>query len=136
MPRESRPLSRGQRGQTLAEFAIILVVLLLIILGIVDFSRAVFIKSVISNAAREGARYGIVHWGDDAGIEGVVRGRSTGFDTSRLAIGVTYPVTYTRHVQVEVSYVFHPVTPLIGQIIDGGSGAGILLRSRAVMRRE
>lgn len=57
-----------QRGQALAEFAIILVVLMLLLLGIVDLSRAVYIRSVVANAAREGARYGIIYpMNEDAG---------------------------------------------------------------------
>ena len=51
----------NHRGQALAEFALIVPLFLLLALALVDFARGIFIYSVISNAAREGARYAMVH---------------------------------------------------------------------------
>lgn len=47
-----------QRGQSLVEFAVSSVVLLLLIGGVVDIGRSVFISEALSNATREGARHG------------------------------------------------------------------------------
>ncbi len=52
--------SRRVRGQSLAEFALVSGFLFLLILGIIEFGRFLFVYSVVSNAAQEGARYGIV----------------------------------------------------------------------------
>jgi Flp pilus assembly protein TadG len=46
-----------QRGQSLVEFAVSSVVLLLLIGGLVDIGRSVFVSEALSNAAREGARH-------------------------------------------------------------------------------
>ena len=54
----------GQRGQSLVEFAISSVVLVLLVGGLVDVGRAIFYSEVLSNAAREGARHGA--WFDAA----------------------------------------------------------------------
>ncbi|MFL5734047.1 MAG: TadE/TadG family type IV pilus assembly protein [Chloroflexia bacterium] len=56
------PCRRASRvsGQSLVEFAIASVVLFMLLLGIIDLARLMFTYSVISNAAQEGARYGIV----------------------------------------------------------------------------
>jgi Flp pilus assembly protein TadG len=48
----------SQRGQSLVEFALSSVVLLLLVGGLVDIGRAIFISEALSNAAREGARHG------------------------------------------------------------------------------
>ena len=58
--------SRGprQRGQSLVEFALSSVVLLLLVGGLVDIGRGIFITQVLSSAAREGARHGA--WFDAA----------------------------------------------------------------------
>jgi len=58
-PRQRR--RRGQSAQSLTEFALILPVLMLILLGVVDFGRVFYYWTSIANAAREGARYGITH---------------------------------------------------------------------------
>ena len=56
------------RGQNLVEFAVILGVLILIILGVFDLGRAFHSYIVITNAAREGANYGAMHPADEIGI--------------------------------------------------------------------
>jgi Flp pilus assembly protein TadG len=48
-----------QRGQSLVEFALSSVVLLLLVGGLVDIGRAIYISEALSNAAREGARHGV-----------------------------------------------------------------------------
>lgn len=57
------PFSR-QRGQSLVEFAVSSVVLLLLVGGLVDIGRSIYISETLSNAAREGARHGA--WYDAA----------------------------------------------------------------------
>lgn len=47
-----------ERGQALVEFALVLPILLLLAIGIIDFGRALFVLSEVSNATREAARYG------------------------------------------------------------------------------
>ncbi len=56
-PTHRRPKAR-QHGQSLVEFALSSVVLLLLVGGLVDIGRSVFISEALSNAAREGARHG------------------------------------------------------------------------------
>jgi hypothetical protein len=53
-------LNKQQKGQTLIETALILILLLLILLGIAEFSRAWFTKSSLKNAARTGSRIAVV----------------------------------------------------------------------------
>jgi Flp pilus assembly protein TadG len=64
MSRMSLPSGRNarasSRGQSLVEFALISGFLFFLLLGIIEFARLLFIYSVVSNAAQEGSRYGIV----------------------------------------------------------------------------
>lgn len=48
------------KGQTLIETALVLVILLVILLGITEFSRAWFTKNSLKNAVRQGARVAVV----------------------------------------------------------------------------
>jgi hypothetical protein len=57
-----RPSSRT-RGQALLEFALVLPIFLALLFMIVDFGRVVWATGSLSSAAREGARYAIVHGG-------------------------------------------------------------------------
>jgi Flp pilus assembly protein TadG len=49
----------NQKGAVAVEFAMLAPLLLLIIGGIIDFGHAYYIKQVVTNASREGARYGV-----------------------------------------------------------------------------
>ncbi|MBI5395820.1 MAG: pilus assembly protein [Verrucomicrobia bacterium] len=53
-----------RKGQSLVEFAIALLVTLLLVFGAVEIGRAVFAYNTVANAAREGVRYAIVHGAD------------------------------------------------------------------------
>ena len=55
-----RALHRNTEGQALLEFALILPILLLLILGIVEFGRVWNINQMLSDITREGARRAVV----------------------------------------------------------------------------
>jgi hypothetical protein len=52
------------RGQALVEFALVVPMLFLLILGIIEAGRFIFYYEMLNNATREGARYAIVHGAD------------------------------------------------------------------------
>lgn len=54
------PARSGQGGAAVVEFALILPILLGLLIGGIDLSLALYDKTVITNASREGARAGIV----------------------------------------------------------------------------
>lgn len=60
MPKTGVPSRRRsrQRGQSLVEFAISSIVLLLLVMGLLDLSRAFYFAVNLQGAAREGARHG------------------------------------------------------------------------------
>jgi Flp pilus assembly protein TadG len=67
---------QGDKGAAMVEFAIVLPVLLLILLGIIEFGRAWNAQESIQAAAREGARELAVNPGDD--VKSVVVSRAVG----------------------------------------------------------
>jgi Flp pilus assembly protein TadG len=139
----------GERGAELIEFALTLPLLLLLVLGIIEFGFMFQEYEVVTNAAREGARLGALipsagYTADEA------KGRITDYLTaggldlaqvspaptvvlSNVAVGagkcievVTASVTYQ-----------HPV-PYVSGIMSyfGGSISTLPLRGVAVMRSE
>lgn len=53
-------MNTKQTGATTIEFALVLVIFLMFLLGIVDFSRMLFTWSAANEATRAGARYAVV----------------------------------------------------------------------------
>jgi len=141
---------REQSGQGLVEFALILPVLLLILVGVFEFGRALFIYSNLFNAAREGVRYGVTSPRDYNGIRDASASRvalapvnpvENPFDPDGVWIVVQYDngpgtpahtdVTYLTagdRVRVNVRYNIRAMTPFFQPIFGAN---GIALDSRA-----
>jgi len=66
MGQAGRQLWRRQRGQALAEFVIVVPLLLLLLMAIVGFGHAIFTKMVVLQAANRAARLGAVLYGDSS----------------------------------------------------------------------
>jgi Flp pilus assembly protein TadG len=58
---------RGEHGAVAVEFAIIVPILLLLAFGIIDFGHAWYMRHMMSDASREGARYGTRYQTDATG---------------------------------------------------------------------
>lgn len=58
-----RRASRIESGQSLVEFAFILIPFLLVTIGVVEIGRAWSVKQAVTNAAREGTRILILQYG-------------------------------------------------------------------------
>src|SRR5262245_12194347 len=56
MSKNAKRTREGERGQALVEFALILPVILLVMVGMLEFARAWNLHQVMTDAAREGAR--------------------------------------------------------------------------------
>jgi hypothetical protein len=129
------------RGQSLVEFALTLPILLLIIFGLIDLGRAVFISNSLAEAARDGARYGSVQarsWNDARRnlVEDWILDRLPGVPdptadvqctTANAGLGCTVEDTVTVTVQADVEM----ITPIIGQFIGPLSLEG---RSEAIVQ--
>jgi Flp pilus assembly protein TadG len=60
MAMSSMKLNNSEKGASAIEFAVILPLLLLLVFGIIEFGIILYNQAVLTNACREGARYGIV----------------------------------------------------------------------------
>ena len=72
-------------GSALVETAVVISVAVLFLFGILEYGRFMFVRQVVDNAAREGARYAVVHnlsSSVDAEVEAVVLQRMAGVQNS------------------------------------------------------
>ncbi len=103
------------RGQGLLEFALILPLLMLFVFGLFDLGYSVFLNNTISNAAREGARVGIIKSSTDAMIRQRVRDFTPGI-TPQITIEPPGSRSYFSPITVTVTYTYTPMTPIIGHL--------------------
>jgi len=123
--------SRGARrpaGQAVAEFALAIPIFLLLLFGLIDIGRLVYVNNAISQAAREGARYGAVQGRSATAVART----DVGAHTLSIMAAVPQPtvsvacerngliVTACRSTDFLLVSVSSPVsmfTPLIGQLV-------------------
>jgi Flp pilus assembly protein TadG len=99
--KRTRPVAvpaRDEHGQSLVEFALLLPVLLLVLVGAFDLARAIWQENTLAHAAREGTRYAIVHGANSSSPVGpsnpqpvidIVRNAAIG--VPNVSVSVTWP---------------------------------------------
>jgi Flp pilus assembly protein TadG len=132
----SRVSRSNERGQALVEAALTFPLLFLLFFGIIEFSLVIFSYNTISNAAREGARWGIVSTTvprSKADIENHVSTLALPVDCASPGMKPTATVT-TATVRVDIECNVPLMTQMIVTAL-GGTGT-IPLQASATMQVE
>ncbi|MGA7105290.1 MAG: TadE/TadG family type IV pilus assembly protein [Candidatus Deferrimicrobiaceae bacterium] len=133
-----KPTGKTERGQGLVEFALLVPIMLLLVIGIAEFGRAWMMRNILTGAAREGARVAAVEPDSASSIN---QGRaaaiavlsSAGISVPPATVIVDpSPPTPFNAVQVDVTYTYSVV--ITGFI--PGLPASFPLTGTATMRRE
>lgn len=135
---------RHRTGAELIEFALVLPMLLLVIVGIFDFGFLFRDFGVITNAAREGARIGVLAGYSTSDVQARANSYMTaaGLDAAQastavavedLGVGGTSTVRVVR-VTVTYPHSFSFLGPIAGLV--GGSFGSVSLRAVSTMRVE
>jgi len=144
--RARRRTRLGEAGQALVEVAIALPILLALLVGIFEFARAYNVQQVITNAAREGAREGVLP--STTQLQAETRTENRLADANIVSATVTYqcpgpasPVATcdtgaTVVVTVTVPYTFRLIGPVLSLFSSGVNPGTITLSSTATMRKE
>ncbi len=127
----------GERGQSLVEFSLVIIVFLVIMMGVVDFGMAIYKFNGVSQAAREIARVTSVHPcagdppcspGSSTETQDVIAiqkalipgltidpGDITCVDETGAPVPPSQPCDFSQHsVRVTVRADYEPITPLLG----------------------
>jgi Flp pilus assembly protein TadG len=143
-----RALARDDRGVALVEFALVMPVLLLLLVGTLDIARAVNAYVVVNSASREGVRVAALAPGSSYDeIVAAVRARSAPLDEQAVQVTVAYYNETAKRwtqcadarcgtwpapalasptpmrVRVDVAYPWNAVTWMAGQFFAGGTGS-------------
>ena len=118
-------IRKDHKGQSLVEFALILPILLILVLGAMDIGRLFFTKMVITNAAREGANHLAYHPGDISGMQAVIAQEADSSTVEYADLNITadpetgccltgQPVTVT--ISTTVDLIYEDILALLGMI--------------------
>ena len=128
-----RNIPENEKGQSLVEFALVVPLLLLLVVGIFEFGRAWMTRNVMTGAAREAARIAAVEapGGGWNGSAATTRGNQILTDSGiATTVSVADAGSQYGDVTATVSYNFRVLTGLIPGLDN------ITLTSRTTMRRE
>jgi ABC-type transport system involved in Fe-S cluster assembly fused permease/ATPase subunit len=118
---------RSLRGQALVEFALVLPLLILVMVGLFDLGRAVYADSTLSNAARAGSRVAIVNQ-NVSEIQAAAVTKAAALDLLPADVSVSFrsdptdssstctPMRIGCVAFVTVSYQYHPAVPIEGLV--------------------
>lgn len=122
---------RGERGASVVEFALVVPLLMVLVLGIIEFGHAFQVQGTLSAAAREGARVMALQ-SDPAAARGAVRDAAPTLDPAitdaQIVISpAACPVatTATANVRVTISYPMPFLTGFFGADVDL-TGTGVM----------
>ncbi len=147
LPAQSRPVGRvsgrvrGQAGQALVEFALVVPMLLVILSGIIDFSWAFHDYITTTNAVREGARVGVTGASLTI-IQSKVADKSSGLlttdmvDVDTCVSGCTLTGASGTDMTVSANYQYKFITPIAILIHLGSGSSSINLKASTTMRIE
>ena len=140
----------ARRGAAMVEMALVLPLFLMLVLGIIEFGRAMMIANLVTNAAREGARMAVLDGSTNTDVTNTVKTfliSAIGTSVSSSDITVTITVTAaagnpnpansvasstTRDlITVKVSVPFNKVALIPGKYLAGKQLAG-----QSAMRHE
>ena len=121
-------MRRPESGQSMVEFALILPLFVLLLVGLFDIGRAVYAYNTVNNAAREAGRLAIVDQYEDHVLDEAVRA-AAGVGVERDEVTVAYelpdgsrcdldtPEIVRCVAVVTVPYRYEAATPIIGSIV-------------------
>jgi Flp pilus assembly protein TadG len=121
------------RGQALAEFALVLPLFVLIVVGVFDFGRAIYDYNALGNAARTATRLAIVDQ-NVAKIQQTARTQAVNVGVETSDVTVTFSCTdriLLCKAKVAVTHDYVPATPLVEALVGN-----ITLTSEAEMPIE
>jgi len=134
-------------GQALVEFALLMPLLVILLIGLFDSARAVWLSNTLGTAAREGTRYAIVHGSasdlpsgpgapsytppdQDTAVEAVVARYAIG--VSGLSVSATWHDGNTNRGSRVIVTARAPFTPVVSEAFIGAAFR-ITLRSGSEM---
>lgn len=117
-----------RRGAHAVEFAVVAIIFMLFFFGIMEYCRLIYVRQVVDNAAREGARYAVVNNLDTtvvADTKSYVQQKMVGLDTamknyacqvyladsSGKNIGNAGDAQFGQYIAVQVDLDYSPVVP-------------------------
>ncbi len=122
---------RVERGSAAVEFALVLPLVLIVVLGLVQVGLVARDRLLVDAAARAGARAAALA-DDDAGARAMALAAAPGIEPAHTNVTITRSGTRGDPVEVRVTYAAPLRVPLVAWLV----GSQVTMSSTAVVRQE
>ena len=128
------PKNRAERGSTLVESALTLLMFFLILIGVIDFGQVMYFHQSLVERARTAVRYGITNPTNTAGIQNMavyntvtVTGTPSAIlpNLTTAMVNVTNPDANTSNARVAVTISGYPIVFLSPYITQSFSNLAV-----------
>jgi Flp pilus assembly protein TadG len=119
---------QNRRGAALIEMAFVVVIFLMLLFGIMEYCRFLFVRQLIVNAAQNSARYGVVNTTDTtvesdtkaratqlmAGMDGKVKSFTVQVykaDAAGNKVGTAAEAAFGEYLAVQINCDYDPILP-------------------------
>lgn len=132
----SRRIAQDRKGAVTVEFAVVAPIFFLFVLGLIEFTRAMMVEALLTNAAHLGARTGIVDSAQTSDVTTAVTNylSAAGISGTTITVSPSPPSSagYGQNVTVQVSVPYSSVTWLpFPRYLQS-----VTLTATSIMRRE
>ncbi|GAB5443636.1 MAG: hypothetical protein Fues2KO_39850 [Fuerstiella sp.] len=139
--------SADRKGAAMVEMAVCFPIFMLMLLGVIEFGRALMVSQMLTNASREGCREAIIDGATKSSVESDVRQMvvdTVGCDGTDVAINVVVTSESSGAeianledaeqrdlIQIDIMVPFNAISYSGGRFLNGSN-----LRGRCAMRKE
>jgi Flp pilus assembly protein TadG len=122
----------------MVEMALTLPLFFALVLGIIEFGQAFMVQQIVTNAAREGARHGVLPGATNAGVAEKVRGHlaAGNLDVPEVTVTITPTDLSTATTGTVVTVRVAAPYDAVGWMTSPWFLSGTNMASQCVMRHE
>jgi len=125
---------RREQGQSLVEFALLLPLLLILLLGVLDLGRVFYVLVALKDAADEGATYAAIRPLDTQGIQlrtADASGSLVTIDPAQVTVVRPATVVPGAPITVTVEHSFEFFNPFIAPVLTSAANNSMVLHTNS-----
>jgi Flp pilus assembly protein TadG len=130
--------ANGERGAEMVEFALSFLLFLILVAGIFEGGRLVWTYETLAHAARQGARFAIVHGernplSDDTAITAAVKAQAVGLPSADVTVNTVWSDADKKGGSLVTVSATYPLSFIASPLVFGSSGLTLTAKSQATV---
>lgn len=129
-----KAINRREQGQSLVEFALLVPILLILLLGVLDLGRIFYVMVALKDAADEGATYAAIRPSDTDGIRlrtAEATDALVQIDPAQVVVARPAQLVPGAPITVTIAHAFQFFNPFVAPVLPNSVNNSIVLHTTA-----